>query len=401
VAKALGDKQWWLDTISRLATYYWEVGNLNRAEETARQALKVAQHNNDRQCEQYCMEQIARVLWTRRNADSMAYAAQALMIAQDLGDRRREGRLTELVGHIYSDTLHDPDRANLYFKQALAICRETGNRIEEAWTLWGMGGLALLIDDYPQALQYYNQAKKIAKNIGATLQASWDLYHMGDAWYNLGNYDQALDCYQQAQTIFDTSNHARGKIYALISLGLVFIANQQFDEARIHLEQAMQQAEERNDLVLMLRSYQALSTYCRLLGGEENLTYAIRLSNRIIKLTAEGGHFEHELLGHYLRGASFFELRDLNEARKSSSVAIDRLEQLTYLHSPQISAAEIFYGHSRILNTLGQVVTAQTYLQKAYDETMRKADLIADTQQQRDFLHNVPINRTIIMQVGI
>jgi tetratricopeptide (TPR) repeat protein len=217
----------------------------------------------------------------------------------------------------------------------------------------------------------------------------------------LGNYDQAQDYYQQAQTIFDTSHHVRGKIYALISLGLVFIVNRRFDEARTYLEQAMQQAEERNDLVLMLRSYQALSTYYRLLDGEENLTNAIRLSNRIIKLTAEGGHFEHELLGHYLRGASFYELRNLNEARKSSSIAIDRLEQLTYLHSPQISVAEIYFGHSRILNTLGQVVTAQTYLQRAYDETMRKADLIANSQQQRDFLHNVPINHTIIMQAGI
>jgi tetratricopeptide (TPR) repeat protein len=400
LAKELGDKPGWLQTISRLASYYWEIGDLNRAEDTARQALIVAQHNNDRPGELACMEQIARVLWTRRDAESLSYAAQALMIAQDLGDRQREGRLTELVGHIYSDTLHDPDRASIYFEQALNITREVGNRIEEAWTLWGMGGLALLIDDYTCALQHYNQAKKISKNIGATIQVGWDLYHTGDAWYNLGNYDRALDHYQQAQVIFNTSHHRRGKIYALISLGLVFVAEEKFDEAGTYLEQAIRQAEEHNDLVLMLRSYQALSTHHRLLGGEEHLTNAIRLSNRIIKLTAEGGHYENELLGHYLRGASFFELKDLNEARKSSSIAIERLEQLTYLHSPQISAAEIYYGHSRILATMGQVDSAQIYHQKAYDETMRKADLISDAQQRRDFLQNVPINRAIVTQAG-
>jgi tetratricopeptide (TPR) repeat protein len=281
----------------------------------------------------------------------------------------------------------------------LKISREVGNRIEEAWTLWGMGGLALLIDDYTCALQHYKQAKKISKKIGATIQVGWDLYHMGDAWYNLGNYDRALDHYQQAQVIFNTSHHLRGKIYALISLGLVFIIEEKFDEAGTYLEQAIRQAEECNDLILMLRSYQALSTYHRLLGGEENLANAIRLSNRVIKLTAEGGHYENELLGHYLRGASFFELRDLNEARKSSSIAIERLEQLTYLHSPQISAAEIYYGHSRILATMGQVDRSRIYLQKAYDETMRKADLIADAQQRRDFLQNVPINRMIVAQI--
>ncbi|MBN1991255.1 MAG: protein kinase [Anaerolineae bacterium] len=400
VAEDMGDKQRWVEAMSRQATYHWEVGKLNQAESIARQGLKVAQENGDRRGELYCMEQIARVLWTRRNPNSMSFAAEALMIAQDLGDRRHEGRLNELVGHIYSDTLNDPERAALYYDQALKICRETGNRINETWTLWGMGGLALLVDDYTKAMQYYQQAKKISENMGASLQVGWDLYHMGDAWYNLGNYGHALDHYQQAQVIFNTSNHQRGQIYALISLGLVAMANAQPNEAGTFLEQALQRAEERNDLTLILRSYQALATYYRLLGGEENLTNAVRLSNRIIKLTAEGGHYEHELLGHYLRGASFYELRDLTEARKSSSIAVDRLEQLTYLHSPQISTAEIYFGHNRILNTLGQAGPAQVYLQKAYAETMRKANLIADPQQRRDFLHNVPINRTIVTQAG-
>ncbi|RPJ58733.1 MAG: hypothetical protein EHM12_07535 [Dehalococcoidia bacterium] len=346
------------------------------------------------------MEQIARVLWTRREAESLTYAAQALLIAQDLGDRPHEGRLTELVGHIYSDTLHDPERAAIYFDQALKICRETGNRIDEAWTLWGMGGLALLLDDYTRAMQHYQQAKKIAENIGATLQVGWDLYYMGDAWYNLGNSDRALDHYQQAQAIFNAGHHTRGQIYALISLGLVFITTEEFDKAGPSLNQAMQQAEERHDLVLALRSCQALSAYHRLLGGEENLTNAIRLSNRIIKLTAEGGHYEHELLGHYLRGAGLFELRDLREAHKSSSIAVDQLERLIYLHSPQISASEIYYGHSRILSALGQANNSRVYLQKAYDETMRKADLITDPQHRRDFLHNVPLNQVIVSQMG-
>jgi predicted ATPase len=400
IVEELGDKERWVETMSRKATYYWEVGNLNRAEEIAREALAVAQENEDRHGEQYCLEQIARVLWTRRDAESMTHAAQALIIAQELGDRYREGRLTELIGHIYTDTLHDPDRAEIHFNQALAICRETGNRIDETWTLWGMGGLALLIDDYTRALDYYDQAKKISENIGASLQVGWDLYHMGDAWYNLGNYDHALDNYQQSRTIFSSSHHQRGRIYSLISMGLVSIIFEQYEETETYLEQALQLAEERNDLVLMLRSYQALAAYYRVLGGEENLTNAIRLSNRILKLTEDGGHYEHELLGHYLRGASFFALRDLNEARKSSTLAIERLEQLAYLHSPQISAAEVYYGHSRILNTMGQIETARRYLQKAYTETMRKADLIADPQQRDDFLYNVAINRTIVTQAG-
>ncbi len=396
VAEALDDQTRWVEVMSRLALYHWQVGRLNQAEQVARQGLAVAQKHNDRRGEQHCLEQIARVLWTRRDANSMSFAAQALLIAQELGDRRREGRLTELVGHIYTDTLHDPERASIYFERALAICRETDNRLEEAWTLWGMGGLALFVNDYPRALKLYQQAKEISESMGATLQVGWDMYDMGNAWYNLGNYDQARTCYEQAQVIFNTSHHLRGKIYALISLGLVFIATDQFDAASTYLEQAMRQAEERQDNTLIFRSYEALAAYYQLLGGEDNLTYAIRLSNQVIKLAADGDHFEHELLGHYLRSASLFKLSEFDDALKSSSLAVEQLERLTYIHSLQISAAEIYYNHSQILTAVGQAPQAQHYVHQAHAETMRKAKLITDEQQREDFLYNIPINQQIL-----
>jgi tetratricopeptide (TPR) repeat protein len=259
-----------------------------------------------------------------------------------------------------------------------------------------MGGLALFINDYPRALKLFQEAKAISESLGATLQVGWDLYDMGNAWYNLGNYDHARTCYEQAQGIFNDAHHQRGKIQALLSLGLVFMATGQMEVASTYLEQAMHQAEERQDTTLIFRSYEALAAYYQLLGGDDNLTYAIRLSNQIIKLAADGDHFEHELLGHHLRSASLFKLSEFDNALKSSSLAVSQLERLTYIHSLQISAAEIYYGHSQILAALGQTAPAQHYIQKASAETMRKANLITDEQQRYDFLHNILLNQQIL-----
>ncbi len=400
-AEALNDRIRWVEARSRLAAYYWQLGRLSQAEEIAREALDVARKNADRRGEQHCLEQIARVLWTRRDATSMNYAAQALIIAQDRGDRPREGRLTELIGHIYTDTLHDPERAAIYFNQALAICRETGNLLEEAWTLWGLGGLALFVNDYSRALIHLQEAKEIADSLGATLQVGWDMYELGNAWYNLGRYEQAQTNYEQAQLIFNNAGHMRGKIYSLIALGLVFLVTDQFDAALTYLEQAMRQAEERKDKTLMFNSNEAIIAYYQRLGGDDNLTRSIRLSNDLIKQATEGDYFEDEVLGHYLRAVSLFQLNEVNNAWQSSTQATGHLERLTYLHSPQISAAEIYYLHSRIFAALGQADASRQYLHKAYAETVRKTNLITDEALRRDFLYNVAVNRQIITASGV
>jgi serine/threonine protein kinase/tetratricopeptide (TPR) repeat protein len=399
LADTLSDQERWVQVMSRLSTYYWHVGQLDQAEKTARQALQVAQNNDNKQGKQYALERIARVLWTRRDSKSMEYAVQSLELAQQSGDRAREGRLIELIGHIYASTLRDVERAAINFDIALGICREIKNPYEEAWTLWGIGGLNMLVGDYTAALARYIEAQKISEGIGAMLQVGWDLYRMGDVWYSLGDFEQALKLYQQAHAIFDRSNHPRGTIYACISLGLVQTLNGKLDEATTTLEQARQQSEERNDLRLMFRAYEALAAYYLHCGGEDNITKVVRLGNRIIKLATEVQDFEHAILGYYLRAVAFFELRRPQEAIESSKRAVARLERFDYLESPQYTPAEIYYLHSSVAAAMGQLDSARSSLDRAYQETVRRAELIDDEQLRRRFLE-LPVNHKIVAAGG-
>jgi len=396
LAETMADRERWVEVMSRLSTYYWHVGRLDQAEETARKALKVARDHHNERGEQYALERIARVLWTRRDSRAMEFASLSLELAQKLNDRPRQGRLTTLIGNIYTDTLRDPDRAAIFFNQAIEICRETNNPYEEAWTLWGMAGMAMLVDNYVQARQYLLDAQKLAQDIGATLQVGWDIYHIGDVWFNLGDYQQALDHFQQARTIFEKSHHSRGEIRAAISLGVALTALGQLEPAAAYIEEGVRQSEEHKDWGLMFRSYQAQANYYRLLGGEENLTSSVRLSNRIIKLAAQEKNLEHELLGYHLRAAGFLQLRNLPEAVASSARAVGQFEQLQYLESPKITAAEVFYTHSKITGALGQTDTSRRYLQKAHADVMRRANLISVEQLRLNFLNDIPLNREIL-----
>lgn len=396
LADTLADKARWVEVMAHLSTHYWHLGRLDEAEQAARQALEMAQQDNNLAGQLAALERVARVLWTRRDARSMEYATRALALAQTLDDRANEGRLTALVGHLFTDTLREPERAHTYFVQALKICRETNNTYEEAWTLWGMGRRAMLVNDYTAALKEFTRARNIAKEIGASLQIGWDLYHAGIAWYHLGELERSLKSYQQAQAIFSTTKHPRGEIYLQCSLALTLTALDQLDEAANQIEQAVKQAEARQDLRLMLRSYETQAHYYQRLGGEQRLTSSIRLSNRVINTAAEIGDLEHELIGYYLRGLGFYNLRHLTEAFGSSQQAIGRLEKIVYLDSPQVSVSEIYFAHSRIAAGLGQVDTARHYLQKAWLEVDRTANLIQDESTRLTFMREGSINQEIV-----
>jgi hypothetical protein len=42
-----------------------------------------------------------------------------------------------------------------YHEQGLSLCRETGNRFDEAYALWGLGLGSLLLGDPDRARAYY------------------------------------------------------------------------------------------------------------------------------------------------------------------------------------------------------------------------------------------------------
>jgi hypothetical protein len=120
------------------------------------------------------------------------------------------------------------------------------------------------------------------------------------------------------------------------------------------------------------------------------------LSDELIAAASHQNDVEHELIGFHLQAMALFDLRNVQEAWVSSQQAVTRLKQINYIESPQISAAAIYYWHSRIAGALGQRDTSLSYLKKAYADILRKADLIADEQVRWNFLNNITLNEEIV-----
>ena len=67
----------------------------------------------------------------------------ALVIAQEIGDRKSEGFVLGNLGSAYY-ALGNSRKAIEFYNQAIAIAREIGDRKDEGYALQGLGNPALL-----------------------------------------------------------------------------------------------------------------------------------------------------------------------------------------------------------------------------------------------------------------
>jgi tetratricopeptide (TPR) repeat protein len=134
--------------------------------------------------------------------------------------------------------------------------------------------------------------------------------------------------------------------------------------------------------------YNICDTHCKLGKYAEVLKYCEPA--RVI--FQELGAKAEELLALSTEGLAHAQLNEYGKALNCSSQAVQILEGGQHYEYPH----EIYFNHFQVLSALDRGAEALAYLQKAYDEVMRRAEKIKSDVQRRSFLENVKLNREIL-----
>ena len=125
---------------------------------------------------------------------------QALAIARETGNRLYEGLWLGTLGEIYRN-LGQIEEAMGLTQQALAIARETGNReIEGAW-LVNLGDIYRVLGQTEKAVGLNQRGLAIARETGNREIEGLILGGLGSSYATLGQTQQAIEHYQQALAI--------------------------------------------------------------------------------------------------------------------------------------------------------------------------------------------------------
>jgi len=188
------------DSLGSMGRAYRALGEIERTVKLCEEALKIARNIGDRKREGMQLGNLGRAYIPLGELEqAKKFDEQALKIAKGIGDRRRE---SELLGH-RGNTCRaqgEFEQAIELHKEALAIAREIGDRAEEGRHLGNLGHVYFSRGEAKEAIKHHKEALAIAQEIGDRRVESYQWLWLGQAWLAAGGLPQAWTHCEEALT---------------------------------------------------------------------------------------------------------------------------------------------------------------------------------------------------------
>mgnify|MGYP001230886382 CR=1 FL=1 len=331
---------------------------------------------------------------------------QALEIAREIGDRQYEAMILLGLGHAYIGR-DELEKGTEYLNAAIPICEELDDKVAKLTLLQVLGAQYERSGDHYERLVHYEQERlELAREMGDRFEEGNALMFCGQIQaLNLGDLEAGLAKLRESLQIMEVVSN---KIFPLLRLAQIQIALGQFEDARQTLEIA-QPVAERNvyDLGRVGLKMVTILLY-NALGDAVHLNLALDVTGEIMQME------ERQLISRqYLMAAaceataSHLGLARLavDEADRkahiaksleTSQLALDIYNSFGYVSIIECSPEEIFWRCSLALSANGRQDEAVDFLKMAYNEMMRKYEMIpADSHYRRTFLENLANHREI------
>ena len=192
---------------------------------------------------------MAMIAWRQGRYEAAKRCLQkVLAVCQRPGyhDLNNEGNALGNLGIIYRYQ-SDFDGAESYFRQSLAIWRQTGYRRGEALYLINLGVVAFDTADYAAAHQYFQQALTISQEIGDRENEQAVLSNLSAQAIFVAKFDEAARLAEQSLAICWEIGNRTWEGIAYTNLGVIACELGQFDEAVQYYEQSLKIRQERGD----------------------------------------------------------------------------------------------------------------------------------------------------------
>ena len=176
-----------------------------------------------------------------RYDEALDYAQQSLALYEQVENRDGVGKVLNTIGITYQNS-SDLARALESFSAARDIYEGLDNPVRLATSHNNVGGVHDSVGNYESALEAYLKALQIYEENGQEEYAAMVQYNIGSIHYHLGlqfqDFTDALRYFEQSQRILERLESDYSLALTLNGLASVYIAQEEYDQARQALTQA-------------------------------------------------------------------------------------------------------------------------------------------------------------------
>lgn len=214
--------------------------------------------------------------------EALKWFRQALAINEELGNRAGMASSYHHLGWIAQDR-GDYDEALKWYRQALAIVEELGNRAGMASSYHHLGLIAHLRGDYEEAQERYSQSLKIEEELDNRAGIAASYHQLGRLAQTRQDCNEALRRYQLALTIQNQLGDLAGIANTYLHLGILAHLREDFNEAQKRLRQALTIFEELGDRHGIAHSYHQLGAVEHSRGDDDEALKWMRQALTILE----------------------------------------------------------------------------------------------------------------------
>jgi len=383
--------------------------DLDAAISMAEQALTYAQQLGDRRREMQGLVARARQCLWLNDPRGEELAGRALELARQLGDRRLQVGILIGLGHAY--TTSDPERSMEYLEAAIPISQALDDKGTELQLLDLIGIQLESSDDYYRRLtECHEKQLRISREIGHRPAEAGALMYCGQIQgLYLGDYEGGMALLEESLRIWEGMP---GVLYPLLRIAQIQVVQGRCEEAQATLERARRVSEQyeqyAKDIGQAGLNLVSAILY-NALGDQDHLRAALEWTAQNREAFVDNPQLsqQYQMVAACEAAAAHLELArvleddaerryHLRQALESSQAALDVFQSFGFVRPVECVGEEILFRHSLALAANGLQTPATDYLRRAYEEMMRKHDLIpADSPFRRTYLEQIPLHRAI------
>ena len=212
---------------------------------------------------------------------AIQFYKDALDISRDIGDRWGESIQLGNLGSAYSG-VGQIEQAIVFHEQGLRVAREVDNRQEEAGRLGSLGSAYRSLGQIEQAIEFHVQAIAIEQEIGDRRWEGIQIGELGLSYHALGQVGRAIQSYDHALVICREMNDRQWESIYLSRLGSAYLTKGQVERAINYYEEALAITHEigdhRGESFQLLGLGQALLTAGKVIEAQRRCEQALAVA---------------------------------------------------------------------------------------------------------------------------